>query len=140
MKPQNFYKTKTPYAITINPIDQHQYFSSAQRMIQFRDFIYEQTMSWKWKYEMFIEISEPRNMKTHGYSGPRMHLHGFFVFRNTKELAMFLLHGYREITRYASIDIDTISDHPKWMEYCAKQKLFKRNRISSFMDDITGTL
>ncbi len=131
-KTKNFYEILTKYSITLNPVDKHQYFGKLNRLRLFQNFLYEQLITFKGEYEVFIELSEPHSMKTQGYSGPRLHAHGYILFRTRKELSHFLLLGYYKLTRWTSVDIDTISDFTKWHTYYTKQHLIKHNRYSNF--------
>ncbi len=129
---ENYYKLDTYYSITINPIDKYQFYTNPTRFERFRNFVYENMISTKMEYELYIEISEPHGMKTQGYTGPRLHLHGYLLFRNGTELRQFLLSGYYKLLRFASVDIDTIADRQVWKTYCTKQHLFHNRRISNF--------
>ncbi len=136
----NFYKINKRYSITLNPIDKYQFVSKmGNRFNTFRNFVYGEALAIKYKYEWFIEISEPHEFKKQGYYGPRLHIHGYMEFRNKKELAEFLLFGYYKLTRWASVDIDTIEDNKIWYDYCTKQKLFKKNRLSNFQSIVSIT-
>ncbi len=127
-----FYKTRTNYSLTLNPIDKHQFFGKPDRLRKFRSFVYENLLCFKCKYHLEIELSEPRGFQLKGYAGPRLHLHGWFSFATKRELAEFLMTGYYNLTRWTSVDIDTINDLPKWKGYCSKQKLIKDNTLTNF--------
>lgn len=129
---ENYYKINTKYSITLTPIDKYQYFGKPNRYNKFHNFVYEQFICNAYEHELFIEVSEPRGFHKQGYSGPRLHLHGYILFRNKKELANFLMDGYYRLTRWAGTDIDTIEDEKKWYSYCTKQRLFKKDRISNW--------
>ncbi len=130
---KNFFHVGKKYSITLNPIDKHQFINKGyDRFKSFRSFVYEQCLATKYEYELFIEISEPYAMKTQGYFGPRLHMHGYVKFRSSKELAQFLMYDYYKLLRWTSVDIDTIGDESKWYSYCTKQHLFKNNRLSNF--------
>jgi len=132
---ENYYKTNTWYSVTLNPIDKYQWFGKPNRWKRFRNFLYEILLSFKFKYHFVIELSEPRGMKTQGYNGPRLHLHGKIKFESKEVLARWLLLDYYSILRFASVDIDTISDEAKWDIYCSKQRLFKNNILSSYYEE-----
>lgn len=127
----NFYKINTNYSVTLNPVDKYQFFGRIDRYQKFHTFMYDNFLSFVGKYELFIEISEPRGMKIQGYGGPRLHLHGTISFKSKKQIKWFLLYGYYKILRYSSFDIDTIDDLTKWRIYCTKQTILKHNRIAS---------
>ncbi len=127
----NFYKLHTWYSFTLNPIDKHQFFGKVDRYMKFRNFVYENLFILA-NYEAFIELSEPRGFSIQGYSGPRLHIHGKLKFDTKSELAKFLLLSFYSLTRWTSVDIDTIDDSDWWYKYCTKQRIFKNNRLSSF--------
>ncbi len=127
-----FFQTNTKYSITLNPVDKHQYFGKPNRYRLFKNFMYEQLLQLDCEYQMFIEISEPTGFHTKGYSGPRLHLHGYILFPKKISLINFLLHHYYSLLRFTSLDIDTCGDEVTWFSYCTKQKLFKNNRLSNF--------
>ncbi len=128
----NFYKVNTWYSFTLNPSDKFQFYGKMDRLKRFRNFFYELFLSIKFTYEVFIEISEPRGMQRDTYKGPRLHMHGKVRFETSKQLGTFLLIDFYKFTRVALVDIDTISDPLVWYQYCTKQRLFKKNRLSSF--------
>ncbi len=131
-KVEQFYVKHKKYAITLNPKDKFQFFGRKDRFHRFRNLMYEELLTFPGKYELYIEISEPRGMHTAGYAGPRLHLHGWIEFSSVTTLEQFLLLFYYKLLRFTSVDIDTIDDIDKWLLYCKKQKIFKRNRLSSF--------
>ncbi len=128
----SFYKTGVNYALTLNPIDKFQFLGKPNRLNRFRNFIHEQLMNFSCRYEMFLEISEPRGFHISKYAGPRLHLHGTIKFRKNKEMAQFLLLDYYDLLRWASVDIDTVGDLDVWRAYCMKQHLIKNCRFASY--------
>ncbi len=129
---ENFYTLNKRYSLTLNPVDKFQFLGKVDRYNKFRNFIYEQLMLLSCTYEFFIELSEPRGMHTQGYAGPRLHLHGWIEFKTRRDIGKFLLVDFYKLTRFASIDIDTISNFATWIKYCKKQKIYKKNRLSNF--------
>ena len=129
---ENFYKIGVWYSFTLNPVDKHQYFGSVNRVRLFRSYMYEQLLAFKPSYRFHIEVSEPRGMKTQGYNGPRLHLHGKVMFKNLKVLGWFLLIGYYKLLRFTSVDIDSIQSIDVWDKYCMKQHLIKNNMLSNY--------
>ena len=119
-------KTKTYYSITLNPSDKSQFLGNPNRYSKFHTRIYNILIDLKVQYDLNIEISEPSGMKTQGYSGPRLHLHGIIYFKTREQLQNFLLKGYYEITRISSIDIDTIENLQTWSDYCQKQHILPK--------------
>lgn len=140
----NFFKTCTPYSITINPCDKFQYHNRPDRIKRVNGLIYEALLS----YDTFnvLEFSEPRGMSVKGKTGPRLHTHGILYFKKLKDLKRFMAHGYYNILRFASLDIDTIDDLEKWFAYMNKQNILsvKERYITRyisykmFLKDITS--
>jgi len=128
------FQINVPYALTLTPCDKYQFAEKENRFNRFRNFMYENFISKKFKYEMFIEISEPIDQKqlSKGSLGPRLHLHGTIEFKSKAQIGKFLLSGIHQFLKYGNVYIHTIDDLPTWQEYCNKQKLFKKNRISNY--------
>ncbi len=117
-----FYVPNVMYSITINPSDKYQFLGKPERLIKFMNFMNENVISWNQigiNYELYFELSEPRN--TTGV-GSRLHMHGTIEFRTNKAVRSFLLNEMYKITRYAVFDIDTIDDPLYWKAYCTKQQ------------------
>lgn len=134
MNLENFYYTRTDYAITINPMDKYQFFNKDDRFQRFRNFMYAQLIGLDGhgvKYTFYIEISEPRGHHTQGYMGPRLHLHGTITFPTKAALGYWLLYGYSMLCKIGDTDVDTIQDKDLWQQYCSKQRLFKNNILST---------
>lgn len=134
MNEKNFFHTNRKYSITLNPIDKYQYYGLPDRIQKFRNFMYDHLLVLTCQYEFYIEISEPRGMHIQGYNGPRLHLHGWLLFKTKSQLGSFLVNQYYMLLKISSVDIDTIDDEAKWLEYCQKQRLIKNNRLSSYME------
>lgn len=119
-----FYKPHVWYEITINPDDKHQCFGKPDRIESFRNFMYEQFISWPQigvHYYFTIELSEPRHNKEYG-GIPRLHLHGVFKCNSRKSVKHFLLHEVYKLTRYSIYEIDTMTDSDVWRKYIHKQQ------------------
>ena len=113
---------KGKYALTYNPCDQYQYFGQSNRLVQFKDFINETFVGYPSKgihYELYIELSEPRN-KTR--TGPRLHIHGTLKFHSKKAVRWFLLIGFYQLLQNGILDLDTINNQQIWDQYCKKQQ------------------
>ena len=136
MKPclKTQYLVNTPYALTLSPCDKYQFAGRIDRYAKFRNFWYEQFLSLQMKYEMFIEISEPLNqtMLKKGSLGPRLHLHGVIEFHSNRDIGTFLLSTIHKWLKLSNVYVHTIDDLDVWSSYYNKQKLFKKNRLSSF--------
>jgi len=128
-----FYQLNTPYSITLNPIDKHQYYCKEHRRGKVKSFIHEWLLSVKANFSLIMEYSEPRNFHIAKYNGSRLHCHGIITFPTTKSLAQWLDYDMYQILRWSSIDIDTCPDRDKWSAYCRKQKIIKDNLISNIL-------
>jgi len=128
-KLQNYYKLQTPYSITLNPVDRYQYHGFEDRYQKFRRNAYSRIASLKQNLMLYIEISEPHQMILQGKAGPRLHMHGTIQFDNKDDLRRFLLSGLYLLTRWTSVDIDTIADPKIWLRYMTKQRLLQKPRL-----------
>lgn len=127
------------YAVTISPDDAHQYVGKEDRMKLFRQYWYEMFLCYKYKYNIDyhfeLELSEPRNIKTPSYNGPRLHLHGIICFNKNSSIKGFLLEQYYKITKSALLDIDTLDNIDVWYNYCTKQNhIMKEPPLSNHED------
>ncbi len=127
-----FYKLHKKYSLTLNPTDKYQFFNKVDRFRRFKSFVAEQFLAVQADYKLYIEVSEPNGFKTQGYSGPRLHLHGWIEFYKKKDLAQWLLRDSHLIYKWTSMDIDTIGDSVKWEQYCTKQKIWINRIIEPF--------
>lgn len=130
MNLEPFYKQKQIYSITINPMDNYQFYFKKNRYCRFRSFMYETLLKWMGEYTMYIEISEPRGFQKQGYAGPRLHLHGTFQFKSPHEIGYFLLYMYPSLCKIGTVDIDTVKDPKVWLKYCTKQHIWRDNILS----------
>ncbi len=138
-KAKTFYKKYEKYSITINPCDKYQCLGQPDRLTEFKNFMNEQFIGYPSHgihYEFHIELSEPREIKQ-GQAGPRLHLHGWVEFKSSKSIRHWLLHEMYNISRYAYMQIDTISHLADWKLYCEKQKDIMQIGI---LTNITNTL
>lgn len=130
---KEFYKVNKLYSVTLNPVDQSQFLGKLDRYKKFHTRIYNVLMDVGCKYDLYIEISEPRSTKNkemflQGYAGPRLHLHGIIQFTTRKMLQKFLLQGFYKITRISSLAIDHIDNLEQWHKYCTKQHILPVSR------------
>ncbi len=135
---KNFYEINTWYSLTLNPSDQYQSFGKNERFKKVKNRLYEALLTAE--HWGVIEISEPRGMKVKGYSGPRIHYHGFIQWSTRKRLQNFLCNGFYKLTRFTSVDIDTIKDHILWYEYINKQHVLPSARKISSYDDLPQSI
>ncbi len=126
-----FYEPNKTYAITLNPIDKHQFFHRVDRYQRFRSFVFEQMFDVdRNNFDLYIELSEPRGMIIQGKSGPRYHMHGTIKWRTYGELRRFLSNDYYKLLRWTSVDIESIDDLQLWHGYCTKQsELIPKQKI-----------
>lgn len=120
----------TVYSITINPDDKHQYYQSPKaNYTSYKDRL--KTFSKYWHnlftemfslheidYYLCIECSEPIDKPT----PPRLHFHGWIRFNSVDAINEYLLINMRALQHVSNINIDTISDHEYWYDYCHKQE------------------
>ncbi len=134
-----YFKPHIAYAVTISPPDNHQFFGRKDRLKRFINFVNENLLNLPGEWEFITELSEPRGMQLYAKAkGPRLHLHGVIIFTNKKEVRHFLLHEYYKITRWASIDIDTVEDLNTWTSYMMKQRTIMR--IGRITQPITNSI
>lgn len=134
MNLENYYVKGKKYSITINPIDKYQFNATSKRIQKFKSFVYDQLVGIGPEYKLYIEFSEPHGMKTQGYLGPRLHLHGTIEFKSTRDIGNWLCYDMYNIYKWASMDIDVVNDEEIWYNYCTKQKLIKNNLITNYYD------
>lgn len=129
-KDKVFYKVGIPYAVTINPSDEYQYYGYKDRYQRWREYMslmLEPLTKLQIMYQIHAEISEPRlNSVATNKKGPRLHCHGTVVFTRRNGIRDFLLDILPKWAKHSMIDIDTIDDIGIWQDYCEKQKLFNK--------------
>lgn len=135
-----FYQKHTWYTITINPSDDYQYFGKPDRMTKFKNFMYEQFLSWPQfgiHYYFNYELSEPTTNALKSQGIPRLHLHGIIKFNSNKSIKHFLLNELYKISKYSIYEIDTIKDPQLWCNYCQKQQtVINETPLSNFTDSL----
>lgn len=132
-------KVNTPYAITINPDDCHQYFNKKDRRIRHINTYFVNHFFTKWKetidFQLFPEFSNPwRSYTASKYQNKhvRYHWHGVIFFKDTSRWYEYL---YNDLIKVAQIEIDTIDDEKYWADYCTKNKeSMKPNLRSNRLD------
>jgi len=128
--PVVFFNKNTKYAVSINPEDKYQHNGDSNRYGKCHQLFYELFLDLPTKhidYEFNIELSEPKNNKFG--SGPRYHVHGWIEMKSDHSVFQFLDNVYYKFTRLGHVDIDTIDDLPKWLQYMRKQQhVFKHLR------------
>lgn len=104
-----------PYAITVNPCDDHQYFKldTSSRIESCKIFMIHciDNMA-ATPIILYPEVS----------SKGRIHWHGLIKFKTYPDVLKFFITHVPGLLSKASIEIDTISDPHVWDEYCTKQK------------------
>lgn len=113
-----FYEQDLKYEITINPEKQYQ--MKVDRMQK----VYADLVKWlecrKMDYNLVVEISEPTYGNKDRGSLPRIHWHGWVLFRDDTEVYDWLLYGIYTLTRWADYQINTMRED-YWDKYMAKQ-------------------
>ena len=133
------YNKNTPYAITIQPDDKHQYFRSPTRMDKFKNYINEFLLSLptvKIDYYFVIELSEPIGTVTS--QGPRLHAHGVIYMNSNHSVYKFLLDIMPIWLTSARLEISKLNDVSYWVNYIHKQQhIFKKTKpLSNYVDPI----
>lgn len=125
-----FYKVGVPYAVTLNPSDEYQYFGYKERFQRWREYMsatLEPLNNFRIWYEFHAEISEPKLASVACHKkGPRLHVHGTVIFTKRSGLRDFLIDLLPKWAKTNMVDIDTISNADIWQEYCEKQKLIHK--------------
>lgn len=120
-----FFGIGVTYAITIAPNDKFQYFGYPDRLEKQRNMLNEQILLYtklKIDFLFFSELSEPHEGGKFGLNGPRGHFHGTISFKSIRGLKCWLLTEYYKLLKIGIVDIDTITDHGYWINYCTKQQ------------------
>jgi len=125
----SYYEVNKTYSITLNPIDKYQYLGNPDRYNKFRTMVYHEISKLRQSINLWIEISEPHQMILQGKSGPRLHMHGTIKFISEFNIVDFLVNGIYKLTRWTSVDIDTIEDSDIWHAYCTKQSILPKPKI-----------
>lgn len=114
----------TPYAVTINPDDNYQFFnaSKSERIKKSVNHMkYVMLHNPNFMFTLRLEIS----------SKGRLHWHGVLTFHHANHIADFYMEFIHEFLTKHTMEIDTIADkvvskkYASWEEYCNKQQLFK---------------
>lgn len=116
-----FYETDGVYEITINPQDKYQYKHNKYRAELFVEQAVRKLrgcLSVSCEYELYIELSEPRNSNEIKGTYPRFHLHGTIIIRDVFE---FLQYGLTRLMAYSDYQINQHRPD-KWSKYCKKQQ------------------
>jgi len=142
MKLTTFYNIGQKYALSINPSDKYQYFSTPKRYRKVHSHLYNELQGLTCYYKLYIEISEPNQQLFPPFQGARIHAHGYIVFRTRKELGKFLEHDLTRLLKTHTLKITTIENTDLWLKYCQKQHIYKdnilTNYISSPTDDVSN--
>lgn len=131
-KLESFFQKGVTYSITLSPPDKYQFLKAkVNRYRKFHNFVYANTIGWRFDYNLFIELSEPKECPYES-RGPRLHLHGVIRFNTVQEIFKFLSLQYAMLLSWTRVNIDTIKELPVWTTYCTKQRFMPiDNRISS---------
>lgn len=111
----------TKYTFTLNPSDDFQFFKEdpetrITKSINHIKYIIRNNPNYH--MDLFLEVS----------CKGRLHWHGTLLFKHNNHIKNFYLQFIPQILNNHSIEIDTIADPDKWLEYCTKSKhLFNHN-------------
>lgn len=105
-------KKETPYTLSVNPDDDHQYWHSDERIKNSVRWMQQTINLIKAKIILHMEIS--RN--------GRLHYHGTITFANEKDIQRFYVLSLHSLLNKSTIEIDDISDSSCWDTYCTKSK------------------
>jgi len=120
------------YAITINPVDGHQYFvgrpkdgiTSNGRLEKFKSYWTSHSPLSKIalyaKFWMNTELSEPVRGDS-ATQRPRLHLHGVIRFDDIEGIKQFLLYEAVDLSAICRYDIKPLEDWMTWRRYMYKQ-------------------
>lgn len=123
--PTVFYD-KGSYAITINPDDKHQWDGKFDRLQLFKNWMNELMLPLPVKgieYYLNVELSEPNESIVKGsIKKPRLHCHGYIVFRSKKAVRAWLLTEFYRVSKESHVFIKRIDNWDKWFTYITKQQ------------------
>lgn len=126
-----FYKTDNTYEITINPSDKHQFKGRVNRFILFYQNIYDRlrgSLGLSCDYELYIELSEPRNSNEKKAVFPRLHLHGTITIRS---VFTFLEETLIKLMKVSDYSINLYRPD-YWKKYCMKQQDIIRPMLKKY--------
>lgn len=113
---------KTAYTMTIVPDDKHQYVRAVCRIQKvFRAVLdlLEHNLGSRYDYELYTEVSKPEQSQEG--RPPRIHYHGIIHLTKYQE-AEFWIEKLQYLNQWCRVEVDTIKDSQKWLEYCTKDK------------------
>lgn len=116
-----FYDTDGIYEITINPQDKYQYRHNKYRAELFVEQAVRKLrgcLGVSCEYQLYLELSEPRNSNEIKGTYPRFHFHGTIIIRDVFE---FLQYGLTKLMAYGDYQINQHRPD-KWSKYCNKQQ------------------
>jgi len=112
------------YTFSINPNDDYQFWNDteAERVKKATNHI-----TWLCRkycniyFELFMDVSRVG----------RIHWHGTILFNNRLNIKQFFTEIIHDLTLKHTIEMDTIADPKKWLEYCTKTKHLWDNTVST---------
>lgn len=120
------------YALTINPSDDFQHFTSANQTHEANNRLesfktdFRKLLDRVFEYHsvvMVVEISEPiTGRQKPKQARPRLHAHGLIQFDDNEDIRDFLLNVAPELAAVCSYSVKPIGDLGKWDTYCHKQQ------------------
>lgn len=122
--PENW-ELDTYYSITLNPCDDYQYWSeiSDERIKKSKNHMkYLIRRYCNIHMDLYLEISRTG----------RLHWHGTIKISHINHVREFYLVVIHELMTKHHVDVDTIEDMDKWIEYCTKGiKIINVNLMTS---------
>ncbi len=116
-----FYTVNKIYSLTINFNDS--YHSGRGGILKSFNLIHNAVHEYidyddDTRYILHFDISEPKEMRKGKF--PRLHLHGCIKFKSSQAIRYWLLYSCNNLSKVASIYIDTIDNVEIWEKYCKK--------------------
>lgn len=107
---------------TIAPQDSWQYFNSPTRLKQVTNHLIcllKDTLGDTYDYYLDTEVSYPTQSQESQYG--RIHYHGIITF-NKGQKAQFFIEHLGKLNKNCRVEVDTINDMQKWLEYIGKNE------------------
>lgn len=122
----NMLNINTLYSFTINPNDTHQFYDNYDKCFHNRigkvlNYIIRVLSRTNFTYLLYPEISTPMTNKKDGRSlKPRIHVHGFIMFRTYNQLYHWYNEDFNIVDTIGYFDMDTVDDPNFYVKYAQK--------------------
>lgn len=114
------YPKKCP--LSINPSDKHQYINSPVRLKHVHIAVQQLMNKLPYGYELYPEISRPKEGKLYDSNFCRVHFHGYIIFQTPGDIERFFIEHAHILSRQTSICIKLEHDE-KWETYIQKDSV-----------------